>query len=185
MLDEGDAALTSAGEFLRAHLADAAASKIGQLSGWSRLRSPVRPNTSAPFRPSLVTARSSSCAAAAGGGGGEGGEALEPVWAGVHELGDAVVGLDLQAGGLAGRKVVEAGRGKRDHLDVEPCIVHRRDPAVSDLAQPIPHLPRRGAGPRILAGEGVEPAPRREDLVGDEVLLSADRLHLGALCPCW
>src|ERR1039458_5427387 len=113
-------------------------------------------------------------------GGGESGEALEPVRVGVHELGDAVVRLDLQAGGLVGQKVVQAGRGERDHLDVQPRLVHRRDPALSDLAEPLPHLPRRGAGPRVIARAGVEPAPRRDDLLGDKVLLGADRLHLGA-----
>ena len=115
-----------------------------------------------------------------GRGGGEGGEALEPVRVGVHELGDAVVRLDLQAGGLVGREVVQAGRGERDHLDVEPRLVHRRDPALSDLAEPLAQLPRRDAGPRVIARGGVEPAPRRHDLVGDEVLLGADRLHLSA-----
>jgi len=115
-----------------------------------------------------------------GRGGGERREALKPLRVGVHELGDTVVRLDLQAGGLVRRKVVQAGRGERDHLDVQPRLVHRPDPALSDLAQPLPQLPRRGAGPRVLARAGVEPAPRREDLLGDEVLLSADRLHLGA-----
>ncbi len=47
-----------------------------------------------------------------GRGGREGGEALEPVRVGVHELGDAVVGLDLEAGGHVGGKVVQAGRGE-------------------------------------------------------------------------
>ena len=80
--------------------------------------------------------------------------------------------------GLVRRKIVEAGRGERDHLDVQPRLVHRRDPALSHLAQPLPHLPRRDAGPRVLARGGVEPAPRRDDLVGDQVLLGADRLHV-------
>src|ERR1700756_4997730 len=124
---------------------DAAASKIGQLSGWSRLRSPVRPNSRAPLRPSVVTARSSSCAAAAG----------------------------------------EAGRGEQDPLDVDPRLVHRRDPALSDLAQPLPQLPRRGAGPRVIARGEVKPAPCRDDLVGDEMLFGANRLHLvPAFCRC-
>ena len=81
------------------------------------------------------------------------------------------------------RKVVQARRGERDHLDVKSGLVHRRDPTLTDLTQPLPHLPRRYAGPRVLARSGVEPVPRRDDLVGDEVLLSADRLHLGFFLP--
>ena len=73
-----------------------------------------------------------------GRGGGEGGEALEPVRARVHELGDAIVRLDLQAAGLLRRKAVQAGRGERDHLDVKTRLVHRRDSALSDLAEPLP-----------------------------------------------
>ena len=40
-----------------------------------------------------------------------------------------------------------------------------------------PSLSGRDAGPRVLTRRRVEPAPRRDDLVGDEVLLGADRLH--------
>ena len=46
-----------------------------------------------------MTARSSSGAAAPRRASGERREALEPVGVGGHELGDAVVRLDLQAGG--------------------------------------------------------------------------------------
>jgi hypothetical protein len=45
-------------------------------------------------------------------GGGKGREALKPVRVGVYELGDAVVGLDLQAGGLLGRKVMQPWRSR-------------------------------------------------------------------------
>ena len=109
---------------------------------------------------------------------GERGEALEPIRVGVHQRGDTVVRVDLQAGGLPRRKTVEARRGEREHLDVEACLVHRRDPALSDFAQPLRHLPPGSVRRRVLAPIGVKPAPRGDDLVGHEMLLSADRLHL-------
>ena len=108
-------------------------------------------------------------------------EALEPVRMGVHELGDAVVCLDLQMRGLGGRKVVQTGRGERDHLNIQARLVHRRDPALPDLAEPLPDVPLGRAGPRVRSRGGGEAAPGRQDLVGHEMLLSSDRLHAAGL----
>ena len=78
------------------------------------------------------------------------------------------------------KQVVQPGRGKAEWLHVQPRLVHSRDAALPGLAQPLPHLPWRNACPRVSARGRVEPTPRRDDLVGHEVLLSADRFHRNA-----
>ncbi len=113
----------------------------------------------------------------AGRGRGQGGEALEAVGVAVYELGDAIVGLDLQPGGRVGRQVVQARRGEREHLDVQSGLVHGGDPSRSDLTKPLADVSRRDAGRRV---GGLLPVPRRQDVVGDEMFLGADRSHRSA-----
>jgi hypothetical protein len=111
---------------------------------------------------------------------GERGEALESIRARAHKLGDAIVRLDLQVRARLGRQALQAGRGERQHLHVQPRRVHGRDPTLADLVEPFAELSRRRGRLRVLARAGIEPAPRGHDLVGQQVLLRADGLHLGA-----
>lgn len=104
-------------------------------------------------------------------------ETLEALWVSPHHLRDEVVGLPSKLHRQVGFQALQAGRGQREDLNVDPDLVHALQAQIAEIEETLLDLTPVVVGDRVVVVPGVQSCPRARDLGCEEVLLERDDLR--------